>query len=216
MRIRFGDCLLDTGRRELLCGGEPVHLPPKTFRLLEVLLENRPRAVSKAALIEQVWPGTFISESNLSSHIADLRTAIGDAPRAPRFLRTLHGFGYAFCGEAHEESGERPARWFHRLVLEGREIALQEGDNLLGRDPEAVAWIDHPSVSRRHARVTIAGETARIEDLGSKNGTWLRGERIASAVLSTGEEIRIGSVDVIYRVFMTPDSTLTSTAFAAR
>jgi len=214
--FQFDKFLLDTDRRELFRGGEPVHLPPKTFRLLEVLLESRPRAIAKADLLERIWPGTFVAETNLSSLVADLRTALGDDPRKPRFLRTVHGFGYAFCGEAREEAGERPRHWFHRLIWEGREIALQEGDNLLGRDPEAVAWIDHASVSRRHARIAVAGATATIEDLGSKNGTWLRGERVASAVLATGEEIRIGSVDLLYRVFAAPDSTVTSTSVASR
>jgi DNA-binding winged helix-turn-helix (wHTH) protein len=214
MRLRFGECILDTDSRELWRGEEPVHLVPKAFRLLEVLLDARPRVLSKSDLLGLVWPEAFVSEANLSSLIADLRDALGDEARDPRFLRTVHGFGYAFCGEAfalpprkvESPGGER----VHRLIWRAREIALRQGENLLGRDAETAVWIEDPSVSRRHARIVVAEGTAVLEDLGSKNGTWVRGARIrARAELKDGDVFRVGSVELVYRVFSAPGSTET-------
>lgn len=67
MRIRFGECQLDSTTRELIARGKAVPLAPKGFQLLELLLTNRPRALSKAEILERVWPGTFVSEGSLTS-----------------------------------------------------------------------------------------------------------------------------------------------------
>jgi DNA-binding winged helix-turn-helix (wHTH) protein len=107
MRVRFADCTLDTGSRELLRGGASVRLTGKAFRLLEVLVERRPNAVTKDELQNHVWPEVFVSEANLTSLVTELRSAIGDDARSPRFIRTVYGFGYAFSGGA-SETGRSP------------------------------------------------------------------------------------------------------------
>jgi len=106
MRFRFGPFVLDTDARELLRDGAPVHLSPKAYLLLEALLENRPKALSKADLHGRIWPKTFVVETNLANLVTEIRTLIGDEPRRPRFLRTVHGFGYAFRGTGSEEVSE--------------------------------------------------------------------------------------------------------------
>jgi DNA-binding winged helix-turn-helix (wHTH) protein len=215
MRVRFGDCVLDTGTRELFRGEEAVHLQPKVFRLLELLVENRPRALSKDELHEKVWPGTFVSEATLASAISDIRAAIGKGGRDSSYIRTVHGYGYSFAGEARPTSGGPPSisaegDWVYRLVWETREISLEEGENILGRDREVVVWIDDASVSRRHARILISRDGATLEDLQSKNGTFLRGERVGSPVrLADGDEIRLGSVPMTLRVIPIIGSTAT-------
>lgn len=216
MRLRFDEFVFDTGTRELRRGAEAVPLPPKTFRFLEVLLERRPEAVSKSVLMDLVWPDTFVTESSLARLTAELREALGDDAKTPRFLRTIYGFGYAFCGEAREEPPAAAARQGAarglRLVVGGREIALLEGENILGRDEGARAHIDSAKASRRHARIVVAGGQAAIEDLGSKNGTFLRGRRLAGKeALQDGDEIVIGPVLMTFRAGP-PRSTETDTA----
>jgi pSer/pThr/pTyr-binding forkhead associated (FHA) protein len=79
---------------------------------------------------------------------------------------------------------------------------LTEGDNLLGRGPDSLVWIDDESVSRRHARIAIRGGSALLEDLGSKNGTYVGGRKIsAPTALRDGDEIRIGPQTLKFRVF---------------
>jgi DNA-binding winged helix-turn-helix (wHTH) protein len=214
MRLVFGGCLLDTGSHELYRDGVPVRLTGKAFRLLEVLVESRPNAVSKGELQDQVWPDAFVSEANLTSLVTELRNGLGDDARRPSFIRTVYGYGYAFCGETSETSpAASPKRSDigpFRLLWGRKEIVLREGENILGRGADSVEWFDRDTVSRRHARIVVDGATATLEDLGSKNGTYLRGERIDHAsVLADGDQIRLGSVPLVLRVLARPGSTAT-------
>ncbi len=206
MRFQFGDCALDLDTRELSRGGKPVHVEPKAFRLLELLLTARPKALSKDELQDQLWPKTFVSERSLARLVEVLRDCLGDSAKEPRFIRTVHGFGYAFSGDASPAPGGagRPSRsGFHcRIVWGDREIALSEGENVLGRDPDTVVFIDLNSVSRRHARILVAGGVASIEDLQSRNGTYVGGNRIEGPTkLSNGDKIKIGAANLVYRCF---------------
>ncbi len=103
MRVRFDECAFDPDTREFFRSGKAAHLHPKAFQLLEILLENRPRALSKKELHERLWPESFVSEANLASLVAEIRRAIGEKGRSARTIRTVHGFGYAFSGDAIEE-----------------------------------------------------------------------------------------------------------------
>jgi len=219
--VHFGEFALDRDSRQLLRGEKPVHLGPKAYDLLDFLLARRPRVVSKQQIRDRLWPATFVSESTFLTVVADLRAALGDEPRNPRFVRTVHGFGYAFCGDASEVAQARgpaiaPTGRF-RLVLEDREIALHEGENLLGRVEGGDAWIESHWVSRRHARIVVSGDAATLEDLGSKNGTFLRGRRISRPeALSSGDEICLGRVPMTFRVSRVARSTRTDSRGEAR
>src|SRR5262245_55175667 len=212
MDIEFGDFILDGGRRQLLRGGQEVRLGAKAFELLLLLLSQRPRAVSKAQIRDRLWPETFVSESNLSTVVTELRAALGDDAKQPRHLRTVYGFGYAFCGLATDQaavgqSGEPRLRSPLRLRWGRVDVSLGQGENVLGRTHDAVLWLDSPMVSRRHAAIVVAGERASILDLGSKNGTYLRGERIdGPCLLADGDEIRLGDVVIGFHV-LPADST---------
>src|SRR5947209_12923593 len=184
VRISFGEFTLDTESREFFRSGAAVHISPKAFLLLEVLLERRPAAVPKTMLKDRLWPSSHVSEASLASLVAELRSALDDDAREPRFIRTVHTYGYAFCGAADVEAeagaaGHRsPGERVCRLVWRDREITLAEGENLLGRDRDAVVWIDSATVSRRHARIVVTDGEAVIEDLGSRNGTSVGEEKI--------------------------------------
>lgn len=219
MRIVFGNCELVKETRELLRDGKSIHLSPKGFQFLELLVECRPRAIPKAEIHERLWPGTFITDGTLTSLLAEVRRAIKDDAREPKFVRTLHRFGYAFFGEVVLErfrspsldgSPVRPGR-VYRLYCGIREIALDEGETVLGRDPNATIFLDHRSVSRNHARIIISGGKATVEDLGSKNGTWVGANRIHSETsLIDGDFICAGSVRLDFRIFSPSDSTKTA------
>src|SRR5262245_37152823 len=184
MLLRFGDCVFDGKTRELHREGTLVHVPPKVFALLETLLAERPSALSKEKLAESLWPGTFVADGNLARLVAELRDVIGDDAQTPRFVRTVARFGYAFHGDVVEEDDARTntvAPPPYPLLWGEREFALAEGENVLGRDPAAHVTVDEVSVSRHHARILIDGFSARLEDLGSKNGTFLGNRRLDAA-----------------------------------
>jgi len=220
MRLGFGPFVLDTDARELLRHGVSLHLSPKAYLLLEVLLESRPKALSKADLHERIWPKTFVVEANLANLVAEIRSLIGDDPRQPRFLRTVHGFGYAFRGTDDVEAAQgaspgprtRGGGPAHRLIWERRVIPLDAGENLIGRAHDATVCIEAPGVSRRHARIVIERDEATLEDLGSRNGTYLKERRLSEpAVLRDGDAFRIGGQLLIYSTSRLDEMTQSDT-----
>ena len=108
MAISFGEFAFDPERRQLLRSGEPVPLETKAYELLGLLLSRRPNALSKTQIRAVLWPDTFVSESALARLVTQLRASCGDDAQNPQFIRTVHGFGYAFCGDAREARGEAP------------------------------------------------------------------------------------------------------------
>ena len=98
---------------------------------------------------------------------------------------------------------------FSWLIKDGKRLPLQPGENILGRD-EADIHIDSPTVSRRHARIRISEGEAVLEDLGSKNGTFVNGERVSTvARLKDGDEVQIGSVVSRFRMTSPKGATAT-------
>jgi DNA-binding winged helix-turn-helix (wHTH) protein len=206
MRVSFGEFTLDTDSRQLRCGDTEQHLSTKGFELLRLLVDNRPRALSKTELYERLWPSIFVSDATLTSLVAELRTALGENAKHARFVRTVHRYGYAFTGTATELPPSAPARCW--IVWEWGQLALRDGEHMLGRDGDVAVWLESPTVSRHHAKISVFGTSAIVEDLGSKNGTYLRGERVlAPSALEDGDELRLGSVVVRFRRFVPGMST---------
>ena len=103
-RWQFGDFELNLDTHELVRAGTPVSLSPKAFQLLDILVENHPKALSKTELQARLWPGTYVVEKNLTNLVSEIRAALGDDPVHPRFIRTVHRYGYAFREAAATES----------------------------------------------------------------------------------------------------------------
>jgi DNA-binding winged helix-turn-helix (wHTH) protein len=195
--LRFGPFTLDLESRQLLRQRFEIHLTPKAFDLLAALIQDRPKVLSKTVLQERLWPATFVAEANLSNLVAEVRAALDDSPRTPAFIRTAHGIGYAFCGDAVEAAGADlappgPSCW---LEWGGQRFPLSIGTYHVGRHPDVEIRLDHASVGRHHARLVVTADGAVLEDFASKNGTFRDGERITAPVqLADGNELRIGSV----------------------
>src|SRR4051812_4237058 len=186
---RFGDYVFDVGTRQLLRDGDEIHLSPKAFELLSVLIRSRPRAVSKAELQETLWPATFVEETNLASLVAEIRRAVGDSAASPVFLRTVYRFGYRFVGQVLEDAAPAqtgPTRSRAFVVFDNRKTMLLDGVNVIGRAPDATIQCIAPGVSRQHARILVSNGGVMLEDLGSKNGTYLKRTRVTSVRLSNG------------------------------
>lgn len=203
MRQTFGDCVFDRGRRELTRRGSLVHTGPKLLALLEALIDAAPKALTKAEIHQAVWPDTFVSDATLTHLVAELRTALGEEARAPRLLRTIHGYGYAFVGGISEIVAPAipVSTTIYKVVVGEREIPLGPGVHVIGRSPEAAVRVDDSGVSRQHARITIGAGVATLEDLGSKNGTILDGDTIGgAAILHDRSLIVLGTVALRFRV----------------
>jgi DNA-binding winged helix-turn-helix (wHTH) protein len=218
MAYRFGPFLYDPVGRSLLREGVEIPLTHKSRELLLLFLHDPGRMLTHQEITERVWPDVAITDDAVRFQVAELRKAFGSEGNT--FIRTVRREGYRWeepvraeasrplttpAGEA--TGGRRKPRF--RLVLDSREVQLLEGENVIGRDPDAVLWIDHTSVSRRHARIVVAGDRTTLEDLGSKNGTFLRGEKIErSEPLEDGDEIRVGPETMVFRE-LSPGTTQT-------
>src|SRR5690242_7264277 len=101
---RFGDFAVNRATRQVIADDGEIHLSPKAFDLLVLLLANRERAVSKAELQEQLWPATFVEETNIAGLVVEVRRALRDTASNPSLLRTVYGFGYRFVGDVTEDA----------------------------------------------------------------------------------------------------------------
>jgi hypothetical protein len=189
-------------------GDAEVHLTPKAFDLLVLLIDEAPRVIRKAELHERLWPGTFVSDATLVGLVKELRRVLDDHGSKP-IIRTAHRVGYAFDGQVERGSAASPtvSRW---IVAGSRRIPLEVGENLIGRDPASTICLDATGVSRRHARIVVGSNGAKLEDLESKNGTIVNDDVvIGSVVLHDGDRIHVGPVVVIYHASASGISTET-------
>lgn len=212
MRLKFGPWEVDTNRRLLTHGGAPASLSPKAFDLLAVLARHHEKAFSKAELHQILWPDTFVSDGSLTILVAEIRGVLDDDAEQPQFIRTVRRFGYGFCAPVTTEdvspvpSLSGGGGW---VIWGNRSIAIGRTECVLGRALDADIRFDVPGVSRRHARIVVDGEHAALEDLGSQNGTYLRGERITGrAALTDGDEVQLGPVSIVFRHVSADGSTL--------
>ena len=191
-----------------------MHLSPKAFDLLCLLVQHRPKVLDKRVLHARIWPDTYVGDATLNVLIGEIRKAIDDPVREPRFIRTVHGVGYAFCGDVSAEPATpQDARmvvgW---LTWKGTTFRLDEGDNAIGRGPRCAVFLDVDGVSRRHANIHIDLEprSVTLADLGSTNGTFVGRRRVtAPMTLHDDDRITIASVELRARLWPSEDGPKT-------
>jgi len=225
----IGEWLVQPALNRLSRGGTVFHVRPKLMDLLAFLAARAGGVVPQTELLEAVWSKRFMAESVLTRSIAELREMLGDDAASPRYIETITKRGYRLIAPVEwidspgsvipsaMPVGVRPADPpSPRAIAAGcsvvwgeREILLVEGENIIGREAGAAVRVSSIKVSRRHARIVVAGGRARIEDLGSKNGTYVWGRRIATAELADGDEICVGNDVLIFR-FSYPAGTTAS------
>lgn len=195
MRVRFQGFTLDSDRHELRRGPDRVHLTPKAFQLLRILVECRPKAMAQQELYDLLWPDTFVEKSNVHNLVHQLREALADQEQ--QIIRTVYGFGFSFAAPAIDETAS-VSLW--TIVVGDHEFELVTGENIVGRERDAAVRIDDPSISRRHARLVVSPEGVALEDLQSKNGTSMHGRRVhAVDRLSDGDMIVFGTIAAVLR-----------------
>jgi DNA-binding winged helix-turn-helix (wHTH) protein len=215
VKYAFGSVRVDADARAISTAAGTVHLTRKAFDLLLLLLECRPDAVTKEQIYARVWPHTFVADSSLQTVIHEIRQAIDVPGSRESWIRTVHGVGYRFCGDVQVTGPPLraarpgpPAAW---LVGDSMRVVLQAGENVVGRGTEPdLIQIQEPTISRRHARIVI-GDSMTLEDLGSKNGTWLEGARVTTPrVLSDGNLVKLCSASFTFRVARQPTPTVSA------
>lgn len=202
---RFGVYEVDLRAKEVRRQGLRVPLQVQPFEVLAVLLERPGELVSRDELRASVWPDSvFVDfDRGLNRAVSKLRRALGDSADHPRFVETLTRRGYRLVvpveggPRAPHHDGRQGA---FRVVWDSGSVTLAEGDNVIGRQEDAAVFLDSSTVSRHHARIRVAAAVATLEDLGSRNGTFLNGRRLRSpAALSDGDQIQVGSIPLRVR-----------------
>jgi DNA-binding winged helix-turn-helix (wHTH) protein len=208
---RFGRFEFDAQTRRVREEGREIHLAPKAFELLAALLDVAPQVVSKRELHAHLWPGGVVADATLVALVKQLRAALGDRDRAAPLIRTVHRVGYALELSPVHRKADMPIVTACWLTVGQRRLSLTKGDNIIGRDAAARIRLDDPAVSRRHARIVVGGSSALLEDLGSKNGTFIDDRQVSSGnvPLHDGARLAFGTVLAIYGESSTGMPTLT-------
>ena len=209
---RFGVFDLDPRTGELRKRGARVRLQEQPFQVLVMLVEHAGDLVTRDELRQRLWSDSVFVDFDqaLNNAVAKIRLALGDSAESPRFVETLERRGYRFIaslewvsserrvsGAAPASSPGRPAV-VARLTTDDRTISLVEGTHVIGRDPCAAVWIDAAVVSRHHARMVVRDGLVTVEDLGSRNGTFVNGVRLAGvSAVAHGDEVSIGSIPLV-------------------
>ncbi|MBV9344929.1 MAG: FHA domain-containing protein [Gammaproteobacteria bacterium] len=215
MKLKFGDCVLDLGARQLHRANQVVPLEPKMYELLEGLITRRPSVVTNNELDELLWPNVYVARTSLTRLVSELRAVLGDTPRDSRIIRTVYKAGYAFCADVTCLPSARALQATIEVLWMKQSVPLADGEHIAGRDADCSLLIDGTTVSRRHARLTVAHGAVLIEDLDSTNGTNVNGTRICGPTrLVPGDEFALGSE--VVRVRLRSPSALTVKVDPAR
>src|SRR5712691_4561011 len=122
----FGPFRLDPEKPRLWRDGEPVPLTPKAVETLLVLVQQNGKLVEREALMNAIWPDTYVEDGNLNFNVSMLRKALGTSETGEQYIQTIPRHGYRFSADAREVTEEVPA-----LVLErpaGARAMIKEGD----------------------------------------------------------------------------------------
>jgi DNA-binding winged helix-turn-helix (wHTH) protein len=224
---RFAEFELDPAAYALRRGRVRIKLEKVPMELLLLLVANAGALVERREIQTALWDSDVLVEHDpaINTAIRKIRRALEDDAENPRFVETVVGKGYRFIAPVERrewdariqprdiEAARPPSQWhgtFPRYCVTrgAQEFVLDSGDNLLGRDPVARIYIDHASVSRRHARISIGSERALLEDLKSRNGTYLDGRRIDGPTeIRHGGLIGLGPITLTFLILSAPAST---------
>jgi len=212
--FKLGDWLVEPMLDRMSRGEQIVRLRPRAMDVLACLALQAGELASKQQLIDAVWRTEFVSEHALTQVIAELRAALGDNARNPSYIENIPRRGYRLVASLIPIESTEPAATGlslpFRLEGEEAEFSLAQGTNLIGRTADSVVLIDRTEVSRCHARIVVEGTAATLEDLGSKNGTYLNGQRIRQpTMLTDGDEIWIGRSVARFRFVAEGEPTTT-------
>jgi hypothetical protein len=197
--------VLDVQSRRLYRDGREVPLPPRAVELLKLLIDHAPKALTKTEVRDLLGSETVMSEHAVAKLVSDVRALIGDSAQPPSIIRTIHRFGYALSLVK-----DAPSVTSARLTWANRDFPLHEGENIIGRSADVDVPIYASIVSRRHARLVVHRGSAHVEDLGSKNGTFVGSERLAAPrLLRDGDVLRVGDYSLIYRMTAANAETVT-------
>lgn len=202
MKYQFEQFELDTDKLELTRQGESVRLEPQVFALIELLVSNSERAISKDEINERVWGGRIVSDAAVNSRIRTARQALDDSGKEQRLIRTIRGHGFRFVGEVATPTLSAAVAVVNELPLPAAPLVEERGDN---KPSIAVLPLQLLSLDTRYEPLADAIAHEIIADLSRLR--WLRVISRASTFKLRGGDGDLGNVANILGV----DYVLTGT-----
>jgi DNA-binding winged helix-turn-helix (wHTH) protein len=223
-RLRFAEFELDVGAYVLRRPDGPLRLEKLPMEVLILLVQRAGTLVQRSEIQARLWgPDIYVEhDSAINTALRKIRRALGDDAEHPRFVETVVGKGYRFIAPLEldgspqarpsAEHGQSSARWrvfpSYAVTRGKQQFILEAGETVFGRDPAVGAYVDHPSVSRRHACISISSQGVVLEDLKSRNGTFVNGRRIDGPTrIDHGALIGLGPITLTFVVRAAPAST---------
>jgi Tol biopolymer transport system component/DNA-binding winged helix-turn-helix (wHTH) protein len=206
-RFAFGDFELDTGRVQLLRGGRPLPLEPKAFAVLRLLVERAPHVVDKAEIFAVVWTDTAVTDNALTRIVAQLRKALGDDARDPRYIVTVSARGYRLLpavrlvGTEPSGSAAQPP-----IALETPILAPPDQPGPL--TPPANRAQSGPSRGRRPLMLVLGAGTCLAGLIGL--GSWLASQQPPEARSAAPS---LGDLDLAVAASLRPEQMTVATGF---
>lgn len=213
VRYRFGEFVLDALGMRLLHGRTALDLEPKALQTLLYLIVHRDRLVTREELHEQVWRGAFVTEGSQTRAVAQIRKALGDDAREPRYVETAHGLGYRFIAETTEETADasvaNPAGPAAEIPRQSKVAVLPFLDLSPGADQQwlcdglaeeilnLLAQFDGLGVVARTSSFALRGQALDVREIGRRLG--------AGAVLEGSVQRDDGRVRVTVQLVGTAD-----------
>lgn len=189
----FDDIRVEPATFRAFKAGQGIQVEPKALRLLLFLIENRGRLIEKEEILNTIWSGAYVTENALTREIGKLRKLLGDDPKAPKYIQTVHTRGYRFIAELHEAPGEeRPGS---AQVQDGEAVARPENSRLSAPPIAAAAPLPPESTTAKrspsHRTMTIAVTVAITLGVISAIVVWKRRAAILSPPTVVGNSVAI-------------------------
>jgi DNA-binding winged helix-turn-helix (wHTH) protein len=222
--IKFAKFELDFEAYALRGPAGPLRLEKLPMEVLILLVRRAGTLVQRSEIQAMLWaPDVYVErDSAINTAIRKIRRTLGDDAENPRFVETVVGKGYRFVAPVESGAGPpaqpsvnhgRSVPWqrvfpSYSVTRGKQEFILETGETVFGRDPTVGVYVDHPSVSRRHACLSIGVQGAVLEDLKSRNGTFVNGRRIDGPTkIDHGALIGLGPIMLSFIVMAAPAST---------
>lgn len=210
--FRIGDWLVEPALGQIARGQKSIRLRPRAMDVLLCLASDPGKVVSRQRLIDTVWHTVHVTDNVVSQVVTELRTALGDDARSPSYIENIPRRGYRLVAPVCRLDDGLPVAGDLSLFMlagPGLDFTLKRGENLIGRSSGADIRVNLTQVSRLHARIVVEGRAATVEDMGSKNGTYVNGELISSPTrLELGDEIALGPHSERLRLVLAGEPTL--------
>lgn len=195
------DFKLDLGDERLWRGDQRVQIGNKAFQLLRLFVSNPNHLLTKDHILDAIWGDVSVSEGLIKEYVHDLRLALGDDPKQPRFIETVHGRGYRFLGGVEEGPGPAGAEARRKGGTQPPSLAVLPFTNLSG-DPKQEYFSDgisediiiglsknpYLSVISRNSTFTFKGKSVRIRDVSEELGVQYV---LEGSVRKAGQRIRV-------------------------